>query len=137
LDGGDLRHALEQVVAQARRAGSDCVLVWEPQCRPPTGDAAWQMLRIAQEAVTNAQRHAGTGQITIACRRDGQAILLSITDQGPGLLSGNPDGLGLRIMRARARRIAADLIIDGRSPSGTRVTCRWTPSPATASPEVS
>jgi PAS domain S-box-containing protein len=88
------------------------------------------LYRIAQEAVSNVGRHAGSKRINIAVHIAGADLCLSIADDGIGLPEPThwgelPGGLGLRIMRYRAQRIGGTLCIERGSPQGTviRVCC--------------
>lgn len=86
---------------------------------------ATQLYRIAQEAVTNAVRHARPAHIRIALGRREGRIHLEVTDDGRGL----PEPLderasrGLRIMRYRAGLIGASLSIGRAGEMGTSVLC--------------
>jgi chemotaxis methyl-accepting protein methylase/signal transduction histidine kinase len=88
------------------------------------GGAATQLYRIAQEAVTNALKHAQA--TTIVIQIDGRAgtLRLRITDDGIGIGKTAPgDGIGLQIMRYRAHSIAGVLAVEPGVPHGTVVTC--------------
>ncbi len=88
------------------------------------GDAATQLYRITQEAVTNAVKHAQAHAITIQI--DGQAGLLRlrVADDGIGIgKAATGDGIGLQIMRYRAHSISGILTIEPGSQRGTVVTC--------------
>ncbi len=89
---------------------------------------ATHLYRIAQEALTNALRHASAREVRISLSMAGDKVKLRIVDDGrglPGAASG-AEGLGLRIMRYRANMIAAVLRVDSREGGGTEVavTCR-------------
>jgi signal transduction histidine kinase len=88
---------------------------------------ATHLYRIAQEAVTNALKHARAKHIRISLESTGQDATLSVTDDGVGL--GDPaadsQGIGLRIMRYRADLINAVLSIDAVKGRGTSVTCTY------------
>ncbi len=90
-----------------------------------------QLLRLVQEALTNALRHSGARHIVVTARHDAQAghVHLSVVDDGRGLGEATPvPGRGLSNMRHRASRIGATL--DLRSgDEGTAVEIRW-PLPA-------
>ena len=86
---------------------------------------ALHLFRIAQEAVTNAVRHARAKEILVALRGEGGFLTLSVRDDGIGI-DGVPregKGLGLRIMRNRASAIGAVLSIHSARGEGTAVTC--------------
>ena len=83
-----------------------------------------ELLRITQEAMTNAVRHAQATAIDVTCRVTAPSAEIMVRDDGRGLGPGRPDSYGLAIMRERAGLIDADLLIDSVAPSGTVVTVR-------------
>jgi len=86
---------------------------------------AIHLYRIAQEAVTNAIKHAQAKQIVIKLSENNGYIILSITDNGVGIAKGpvQNDGLGLSIMNSRAETINAAFQIQRGDRGGTVVTC--------------
>jgi signal transduction histidine kinase len=80
-----------------------------------------EMLRIAQEAVTNARRHSGAKNLWVTLGVDPPHATLTVTDDGHGLGTARSDSYGMKIMRERAERIGADLMIASRSEGGTIV----------------
>ena len=98
-----------------------------PQDVPlPDVNAATQLYRIAQEAVTNAARHGKARNIRIRLVRLADKIILTVTDDGTGLPenAATGEGMGLRIMAYRAGMIGATFDIERLSDlPGTRVTC--------------
>lgn len=88
---------------------------------PPV--AAISTYRIAQEALTNALRHAGGARITVRLRADRDQAQLEIEDEGPGfeISAIGASCLGLVGMRERAALCGADLIIDTAPGCGTRI----------------
>ena len=88
------------------------------------GGAATQLYRIAQEAVTNAVKHARGGSITIYIGRQGSMLRLRIADDGVGIgKAATVDGVGLQIMRYRAHAIGGMLSVEPGPRGGTVVTC--------------
>ena len=87
--------------------------------------AATHLFHIAQEALSNALRHAHAREVCISLRQDDLQIALRIQDDGVGVSWSLPqsDGIGLRIMKSRADTIGATLTIDRAQPNGTIVTC--------------
>jgi signal transduction histidine kinase len=85
-----------------------------------------QLYRIAQEAVTNAVKHAQAKKITIVLSKCENTLHLIITDDGNGLalLANNTRGMGLCSMRYRARALGGDLNIDSTPNQGTTVSCK-------------
>ena len=85
-----------------------------------------ELLRIAQESINNARRHSGGQNLWVTCRVQPPNAEIDVVDDGDGLGVGREDSHGLKIMRERAARIGADLVVespalDGR---GTRVSIR-------------
>jgi PAS domain S-box-containing protein len=83
------------------------------------------LLRLAQEAVTNALKHAGATLIQVKLDIQAALVTLTVVDDGIGLPS-QPIGsnrLGLRLMRYRADMIHAKLAITRMKPHGTLITC--------------
>ncbi len=79
------------------------------------------LLRIGQEALTNAVKHGHPSCITITLERGASGLVLEIEDDGDGLPEAVTEGFGLRGMRERAVRIGGDLeVLPGRS-GGTLV----------------
>lgn len=88
------------------------------------GDAKIALYRVAQEALTNVERHAGASRVSIDLRGHARGATLRITDNGRGLdQSGRRDstvngGLGLRNMQERIEQLDGTLRILS-SKSGT------------------
>jgi signal transduction histidine kinase len=68
-----------------------------------------ELLRIAQEAVTNVRRHAHADNLWLTITVEPPRAHISVTDDGRGLKPGRPDSFGITGMRERARRIGAHL----------------------------
>lgn len=90
------------------------------------GEVETELLRIAQEAITNARKHSGATNLWVDCRIRPPHARISIRDDGTGLGTPRDDSYGLAIMRERSQRIGADLDISCPDPrlggSGTIVT---------------
>jgi two-component system CheB/CheR fusion protein len=94
------------------------------------GAAATQLYRIAQEAVTNAIKHARATAISIQIDGRAGAFRLQIADNGIGINHAAPgNGVGLQIMRHRAKSIVGGLTIENGTQGGTTVTCVLRPVP--------
>jgi len=94
---------------------------------PPKTEA--ELLRIAQEAVNNAVRHAKPAHIAIELRFGAQDLQMTIQDDGCGFdgqphpQSSGPQGhFGLTGMRERAAEIGGTLAIDSAPGKGTRIS---------------
>jgi len=81
-----------------------------------------ELLRIAQEAITNARKHAGAENLWVTCAVDPPFAQVEVSDDGRGMADQRPDGrYGLAIMAERAERIRGRLEIRPRDPCGTTV----------------
>ncbi|MEV6348827.1 GAF domain-containing sensor histidine kinase [Actinoplanes sp. NPDC051851] len=93
----------------------------ESTARLPAATEA-ELLRIAQEAITNARKHAGASNLWVTCTVDPPYAEIEVSDDGKGFADNRPDGrYGLTIMAERAERIRGRLKITPRHPSGTTV----------------
>jgi signal transduction histidine kinase len=93
----------------------------ESTARLPAATEA-ELLRIAQEAITNARKHAGAANLWVSCAIDPPFAQIEVSDDGQGIADQRPDGrYGLAIMAERAERIRGRLEIRPRHPGGTTV----------------
>jgi signal transduction histidine kinase/ligand-binding sensor domain-containing protein len=95
--------------------------------RPLAAEVENELLRIAQEAITNIVRHADAKQIKIGLNFDAKKLRMTIADDGCGFTrqanSSGPDGhFGLKGMEERAEQIGAELIIKSAPGQGTQVS---------------
>jgi two-component system NarL family sensor kinase len=75
-------------------------------------DAKIALYRIAQEALTNIERHAGATRVRVLVRGTPQGALMRIEDNGRGLPAGRQaQGLGLRNMAERMEQLDGTLRI--------------------------
>jgi signal transduction histidine kinase/ligand-binding sensor domain-containing protein len=101
-------------------------------------DVEYNLIRIVQEAVTNAVKHAGASTIEIVLDASPQRLRISIRDDGAGF-DADADGhlqgehYGLIGMRERASQIGADLRLTSEPGRGTTVTLERPTAPASAS----
>ena len=84
-------------------------------------DAETELLRIAQEAITNARKHANAENLWVTCRIDPPTAFLAVEDDGGGLGRPRDDSFGLEVMRERAERIGARIAVGSREQGGTTV----------------
>ncbi|MFJ3897538.1 sensor histidine kinase [Streptomyces sp. NPDC090083] len=88
------------------------------------------LLRIAQEALSNAARHAGATRVGVTLSFLGEEVILDIRDDGRGFdplalpERTRTGGFGLDGMRARAERIAGSLTIESEPGHGTALSAR-------------
>ena len=82
------------------------------------------LLRVAQEAITNAARHANASMITLTLEPEPQAVALTITDNGKGFQLAKLDvqhGLGLRLMQERIEELHGTFFLHSEPCQGTRL----------------
>jgi signal transduction histidine kinase len=92
-----------------------------PRSLPPAAEA--NLLRMAQEAVANAYRHAGAGRIEVHLAYAPRTVTLSVCDDGGGLQPGvAPElGQGLLGLRERTDELGGRLTVDSAPGRGTTI----------------
>jgi signal transduction histidine kinase len=121
-----LMSALGVLAENASRGAVRCIFECDGLVRVANTEVAGHLYRIAQEAVNNGLKHAAPSEIRIGLERRDGALLLEVEDDGPGFEeSALPnEGIGLRVMRYRARLIDGLLEIGSAPAGGTRISCR-------------
>jgi two-component system sensor histidine kinase UhpB len=111
----------------------------EPSPRLPP-ETEISLFRIAQEALTNAVKHARATRITVRVTQQAGDVTLSIADNGQGFdadigQSLSVSSLGLLTMRERAEAVNGTLVADSPPGGGARVivVVARAPEPALAS----
>ncbi|MBS1889296.1 MAG: sensor histidine kinase [Actinobacteria bacterium] len=85
-------------------------------------DAQLVVYRVAQEALSNAARHAGAAHVAVALRRGPTGVELTVADDGRGFAFAESErGLGIGGMRERALLVGGELTIESRPGAGTTV----------------
>jgi two-component system CheB/CheR fusion protein len=127
LDLTGLMDALAQLAEQITHLGrAECRFVCPKRVLFHHSATATHVFRIAQEAVNNALKHGRARRIEIRLEEFPAEILLRIEDDGGGFeprLEGGR-GMGLSVMRHRARVIGARLEVDPGPGRGVVVECR-------------
>lgn len=116
-DGIDLGRALDSLAAPFRKPRVRIAL--DPDVRVDSLELAQTIVRVVQEGVTNAVRHADAEQVTVTLRRDGERLHLDIIDDGRAT---TPicAGYGLTGMRERVEEQGGELHVE-RGTGGTTV----------------
>jgi len=117
-----LRRIAKQLTAETSIRAEVCTL-GTPCPLPP--DFGMNLLRIGQEALTNALRHAQAQVVEITITYDPHQIQLCVQDDGRGFdpqQQVNNDGFGLMGMQQRAHRLGGALTITSQPGSGTQVS---------------
>jgi signal transduction histidine kinase len=87
-----------------------------------------QVMRIVQEALHNACRHANAAQIHVSLEEDGGNGRIIVRDDGHGFDMARVNGkghFGLSIMQARAARLGGTVAIESVAGQGTQVVLTW------------
>jgi signal transduction histidine kinase len=90
------------------------------------GGTAIHLYRIAQEAITNALKHADAKTIQVRLDDGPDGLRLGVSDDGIGIppASRRRPGMGLRIMAHRASVIGGTFVARLRLGGGTEIECR-------------
>ena len=122
LDDLGLAAALRQLCLEAERAGAivERAIASGVSLDP---EAEVVVYRVAQEAITNALRHAGAECIRMTLGREGGTTVLRVEDDGRGT-TGAEEGAGVRGMRERAVLVGGTLELGAAPGRGTSVTLR-------------
>ncbi len=122
---GSLRHRVQRPLDKL-----GIQMVWEVEIcsalETVHGEEARQVLRIAQECLSNVMRHAKASRVIVSCRyaADMGCMEFEVRDNGVGIAHNMvPEALGkgLENMRQRARLMGGELTIASKFGGGTRV----------------
>jgi signal transduction histidine kinase len=126
---GDVMAVLERTTELARRT-TDVPIELVIEELPPMGiGVEREIAAIAQEALTNAVRHASAHTIRIhATSTRSVGLRLSVADDGRGIARERlTAGFGLTSMQERAERIGGSLTIVTAPRAGTEIVLAWEP----------
>jgi len=131
VEDGDLGLLLANVRHRlhGRLQSAGLQVEWQLQDTPRlprlAGAQGRDLVRIVQETLSNVLHHAGAQRVRFATRvvDEGEAVLLSISDDGRGLPEHPREGQGLRGMRKRAERIGAQIRWRAVDPGALRPGC--------------
>ena len=128
LEGADLGMALKKVAHQLM-SGTDTKIDVRSngQLSGLSDQVEGALLRVGQEALTNAIKYARASQIDVNINRSGGKLELTITDNGcgfdpqSGIKSSNGGGFGLPGMKERIAQIGGRLLIESSVGKGTSI----------------
>jgi signal transduction histidine kinase len=126
LVGTELGDALRKITALISPGAAHIEVRVLGRSFPLSSEIKHHLLRIAQEAITNAVRHAAAHPIEVQLKYELDDVALTVSDEGPGF---DPDGVltnrlghfGLRGLQARAGKINGELRIDSSPGKGTSI----------------
>jgi PAS domain S-box-containing protein len=132
----DLRHekerpftlAVESLVEHDRRGTPERKTALKiekgfPEVLP--AEVSVELLRVLQEALTNARRHSGARNIEVRLGTEGRAVVAEVVDDGRGFDPGSRrTGIGLSAMRERVEALGGEFAVQSSPGEGTKVTVR-------------
>lgn len=118
----------QQAVDLLRAAGLRCRVEFpaDGPARHLPADFRHHLFLIVREALNNAVKYAGAGEVRLAAEIDSRGLRLAITDDGRGFpaASANGNGNGLANMQARAEALGGECRIASQPGAGTTITVR-------------
>ncbi|GAB2572247.1 sensor histidine kinase [Microlunatus antarcticus] len=109
---------LDDLVGALRAAGRRIEVVRPPDPGPPLPAAVDQAaFRIVQEGLTNVVRHAGEARATVRILRERGALVVEVSDDGPGAPR-LEEGNGIRGMRERAASLGGTVTLGAGAHGG-------------------
>jgi signal transduction histidine kinase len=131
LEHATLPEALKKTVADwSERTGITARFTVTGTEEPLHDEVAATLLRIAQEALANAERHSGASRAGVTLSYMGDEITLDVRDDGRGFdpaavpTRTGGGGFGLDGMRARAERLAGCVTLETAPGDGTAISAR-------------
>lgn len=127
--GRPFERSLEIIAERGRRMFPECELTLslegDVQEIRPDSRAAIELLRIIQEAISNARKHSGAGRLEVGVSVGDETVEAAIRDDGAGFdPRGQPEGTGLKSMRERVAEICGELDLRSFPGRGTRLKVR-------------
>ena len=125
LGEADLATALQRSATELTRDGKIAAhQEIEGTPRPLSAECENTLLRIGQEALTNAARYSAASRIVVRLRYGGDWVMLSVRDDGRGfdVAERVGKGFGLTGMHERVAALGGSLSIDSKPGEGTEVS---------------
>ena len=128
LENASLPEALAQLAARwSDSSGVQASAALTGTPRPLSAEAEATLVRVAQEALANVQKHARAGRVVMTLSYMSDHVALDVIDDGEGF---DPDrkpatttesGFGLHAMRGRVEQLAGKLTVESAPGEGTTV----------------
>lgn len=91
------------------------------------------MLRVVQEALANAVKHARPSRVVLRAREIGEGrVVVSVSDDGAGFepaRAAQRHGMGLDLMRERVTELGGQLELESTPGEGTTIRITLEPTP--------
>lgn len=118
-----LHYALERLLSRYREHYAGTIRLFDTLSAPLPIEVATSFYKIAEQAVDNVVRHAGSSQLQVILKPNSKQITLEIRDTGRGFpvasAEEEPAGLGLLLMRLHAERAGLQLQVKSSPNRGT------------------
>jgi len=126
LSSGNLANTLEQLAHEVQeRTGVTVVVEIDVSLERELESGSAQIVHIVREALSNMGRHAGATTCRVSIRRDRDAAVIEVDDDGSGFDPASaPRGMGLGNLEERAEAIGGSLEVESVPGSGTIVRVR-------------
>jgi signal transduction histidine kinase len=123
LDSASLPDAVRQLTSRMSDetdVTANTVVTGDPVDLDPT--IAAELLRMAQEALTNVRRHAAAQRVDVTISYLGDVVAIDVQDDGSGFdTGGSPAGFGLAAMRQRIEELGGTFHLESTPGEGTAV----------------
>jgi len=129
LDESGLESALTELAQNTTDLFKiDCRFQSQSEPLQLENSAALHLYYITQEAVLNAAKHGHATHVNITLSQTNGTLTLVVADDGSGFqaqVASRSTGMGIRIMRYRARVIGATLDLKSQPNQGTQITVQF------------
>jgi PAS domain S-box-containing protein len=128
IEDEGLSFALEELISITERVfGIPCSLTYDNSISIKDIMFATHLYYIVQEAINNAIKHGRAKHIKVSISKENEKIIMTVEDDGIGIpeVLDNATGMGLKIMKYRARLINSSIDIRRTDSGGTAVICAF------------
>lgn len=128
LEANGLTSALQELTSNAEGLFKlKCELTADPTILIYDNTLATHLYRIVQESINNAVKHGKARSVRINLSRSQTKLCLRVEDDGSGFPTGSTHGkgMGLCIMKYRARMVGGTIDFQQKEGSGVIVTCHF------------
>lgn len=126
LDDLGLAAAITDLADEFSAAALEITTTIDPDVGPLRKELQTTVYRIVQESLNNAHKHSGARHVRIELRRDGDALQLTVADDGCGFdpATARNRGFGLVGMSERVQLAGGEFSVESASGAGTVVAVR-------------
>ena len=125
LESSSLPEALERLAqrwSESSGVSADVLVAGDAEQLPQ--ELQVTLFRVAQEALSNAQKHAGASRVDLTLSYIDDLVVMDVQDDGVGFdptltANGSEGGFGLRAMRERVQQVDGKLLVESAPGEGT------------------